>query len=241
MGSVLTNRLAEFAPITSEERRAVDAAFAHAVTVAPRRRITREGQAQPSVLALVDGFACREKRLGDDRRQILSYVLPGDLLDPAPPPLGRADHAVRALSQCRVASAPGDAAARLLDRPAIALAWWRLAVAEGAVARQWIANLGRRGAYERTAHVLCELFARLERLGLVNGLACAAPLTQVDLGDAVGLSPVHVNRVLQQLRHDGLLDLRGKTLTILDRSALERAALFDPAYLQARRFAAHFR
>ncbi len=97
--------------------------------------------------------------------------------------------------------------------------------------RAWVVNLGQRSAYERTAHLLCELFFRLRAVGLTNGNSCTLPITQGELGDTLGLTIVHTNRMLQDLRRDGLVELKGKHLTILDLSALQKVALFHPNYL----------
>ena len=99
------------------------------------------------------------------------------------------------------------------------------------IQREWTLNLGQRSAFERLAHLFCEIFWRLRALGMTNRLTCELPVTQADLADALGLSSVHVNRTLQELRAARLVAFRGKVLTIENLAALERAALFNPDYL----------
>ncbi|MDB5413317.1 MAG: cyclic nucleotide-binding protein, partial [Rubritepida sp.] len=110
---------------------------------------------------------------------------------------------------------------------------------QAAVQREWTVNLGQRGATERMAHLLCELYLRLRLVGLADDDSCELPLTQSDLADAVGLSPVHVNRVLQELRTSGLIGLRGRILTIPSIDALRDAAMFEASYLHADREGQH--
>jgi CRP-like cAMP-binding protein len=101
-----------------------------------------------------------------------------------------------------------------------------------AISREWIVNVGQRTGYERTAHLLCEVFFRMNAVGLAPDNSCDFPMTQHELADTVALSPVHVNRILQELRQDGLIVLRDKRLTILDLGKLKIAGIFNPNYLQ---------
>jgi len=101
-----------------------------------------------------------------------------------------------------------------------------------AIQREWAINLGRRVAFERVAHLFCEIIERLRPVGMVEGNSCVMPVTQMDLADATGLSVVHLNRTVQELRASGLIVLRDRTLTITDLDALKDAALFSPSYLQ---------
>jgi CRP-like cAMP-binding protein len=108
---------------------------------------------------------------------------------------------------------------------------WRDTLIDAAVFREWMIGIGRRSAYTRIAHVLCEVFVRLKAVGLANGYECEWPITQAEIGDALGLSTVHVNRSLQELRGDGLIQLGGGVLRILDWNGLKEAGEFDPTYL----------
>ncbi len=102
---------------------------------------------------------------------------------------------------------------------------------DASIAREWLVNVGRRTAYQRTAHLLCELTSRMRWAGLASGPACDMPFTQVELADALGLTPVHLNRTLQWLRGSWLVELSGGSLTALDWNEFTRTAEFEPAYL----------
>jgi len=183
-------------------------------------------------LIVLEGFACRYKQRRTGARQIIAYLLPGDLCDVDVPSSGRMDHAVGTLSACRVARVPHQALAELTARhPNIARALHLTKLAEAATAREWIVNLGCRSGIERMAHLFCELMARLELVGLVQDSSCPLPLTQVDLGESLGLSNVHVNRTLQDLRGQGLVEFKGRRLTLLKPQRVRDIAEFSPAYL----------
>ncbi|BAM88917.1 putative transcriptional regulator, Crp/Fnr family [Bradyrhizobium oligotrophicum S58] len=181
---------------------------------------------------ILTGWAARYKSLADGRRQIVNFVLPGDTCDAQIYLLERLDHSIAALTSISYAELDRDRFESLLaaDRR-LAEALWCETLSNAAIQREWTLNLGRRDAFERVAHLLCEVMARLRVVGLIDGNSCAFPITQMDLADATGLSVVHVNRTLQELRSAGLIVLRDRTLTIRDPEALMDAALFDPDYL----------
>jgi CRP-like cAMP-binding protein len=112
--------------------------------------------------------------------------------------------------------------------------WWSTLVDQG-VLREWVLNVGRRDAYERISHLLCEMHFRMKRVGLVEDDCLSLPVTQTELADATGLTPVHVNRTLKRLRNQKLIEIGQGTLTLLDPPALQDAAGFDPSYLHVRR------
>ena len=122
-----------------------------------------------------------------------------------------------------------------VGHPRISVVFWRDTLIDAAVFREWVVNVGRREAYGRIAHVLCEVYVRLRAVGLVNGHAFQMPVTQAELGDATGMSTVHVNRTLQQLRGDDLITLRSGSVTVLDWERLRQAGEFDPTYLHLRK------
>ncbi len=166
------------------------------------------------------------------RRQILAFCTPGDLCASHAGVAPHMDHGVVALSDCTLALMPRPAFLDLLEKhPKLAMAFWRNTVADGAVDREWIFNLGRRGAVSRLAHVFCETHLKLEYDGAASPSAFTFPVTQADLGDAMGLSTVHVNRSLQALRHAGLLTLSRGTARVLDRKGLRHKAEFEGGYL----------
>jgi CRP-like cAMP-binding protein len=188
--------------------------------------------AEPEVAhLLLAGHACRYRMLRDGRRQITAILVPGDLCDLGAILASRADYAVNTLTRCTVGEIP---IARLSarDSPDLAAALGRRLRRDEAVAREWIVSLGRRVGIERMAHLLCELRWRLAAVGLVTDDSFEMRITQNDFADALGLTSVHVNRVLKYLRDSQLIHLKSGRLTLLDRPRLERLAQFDPAYLE---------
>jgi CRP-like cAMP-binding protein len=227
------SRLHAFSELTDADRTAIDALLDQRQRViAPRRDVVAEGEVPRFVHVVLDGWACRYRQLSDGRRQLLSLLLPGDLIDPYPQAVARSDHAVGTITTMTVAEVAPDALAALgRESATIARAlWWNNHVAMG-TQREWIASLGLRSARERIALLFCEVYFRLRTSGRCVGRACEFPLTQADLAEATGLTPVHVNRMVQELRRDGLIAWGGRTLTILDLNALCGVASFTPAYL----------
>lgn len=197
-----------------------------------RQDITGEGKQARSIKILEAGWACRCRMLPDGRRQIVALLLPGDACDfdaVAPAPL---DHSVITLTPVSMREIPHAAfEAMLVARPRLREARWRDHMLAAAIQREWMVSLGQRNARERVAHLLCEVMLRLELVGLADGRVCDFPLTQLDLGEATGLSTVHVNRTLQELRSSGLVTLRDRQLQISSFDALAEIGLFDPGYL----------
>jgi CRP-like cAMP-binding protein len=194
--------------------------------------IVREGDQAVDCVALLSGFAHRSKTAGDGGRQILSIHLRGDLLDLQNGLLDRADHSVQALSAVRVAYIPHRAILDLAAAyPAIARALWRDTLVDGSIFREWIVNVGKRNARQRISHLLCELAVRQEAAGLCKPPRYGWPMTQEQIGDATGLTSVHVNRTLQGMRSDGLLSTDSRSVTITDWSRLQAEGDFNRAYL----------
>lgn len=232
MTNALLRKLERFETFGRVERDAVAHLCAGAIHHRSDEQIGQAGQ--PGVIPiLLSGFAYRFKLLSDGRRQIHGLFLSGDLCRHIYGFLAvQGDHGIRTLTPSLVASVPVTTLLGVMDEhPRIARAMWANMVGDDALMREWVVSLGRRTAYERMAHLLCEVFLRLRAVGQADGESCELPLTQMDLGDLMGLSTVHVNRVLQQLRRDGLIALKGSQLTIRDVAVLSRAADLDPAYL----------
>jgi CRP-like cAMP-binding protein len=187
-----------------------------------------------NVHVLTEGFACRYKVLPDGRRAIVAFLLPGDFCDLHSAVLGRTDHAVASITACIFARTSFARINELAaNNPRIANALWRATLADEAISREWLASMGQRSAGPQLAHLICELFFRLQMIDLAGADSFPFPFTQEELGDALGLSSVHVNRVLHQLRDEGLISLQGRTLTILDLPRLERFAGFSRNYLRS--------
>jgi CRP-like cAMP-binding protein len=201
------------------------------------REITRERssidlRSASDLYLLLHGLACRYKRSPDGRHAITGFFLRGDVLDIDSLWLHPDDTQIIVLTRSKLAVLPRQAVLRLMERsPQTSLAIWRQSLAHHLIAKQWAINVGIRSALERTAHLLCEIFCRLQALGDVDGNTCEFPLHQSDLADALAITPVHLNRTLMYLRRTALITLRNRRLTIHDFSALQRLAGFDSDYL----------
>lgn len=226
-------RLERFAALTPDERRSLRNACATARSLPARSELLREGDRAESAHLILSGFACRYTMLPGRRRQITAYLIPGDLCDVRASVLDGIDQAVGTLSPVELASIPRETLSWLTERtPTLMRAMWWYTLVEEATAREWILNVGHRTALARTAHLFCELFARLHAVGLTHQNACELPVTQADLADALALSPVHVNRTLMKLRALKLATFRHQHLTIHDLAGLQEAGGFRPGYLR---------
>lgn len=230
--NLLVCKLQGMVPLSGSDIAALERITSQPRTFGAYVDLIREGETVETALIVLEGFACRYKQRQTGARQILGYLLPGDVYDGDAADLGPLIHAVGTLSPCIVAQVPRQALADLMQHPSIMHAWRRMRRVEADTARMWIVNLGVRSALERMAHLFCELMTRMEAVGLTQENTCPLPLTQGELGQTLGLSNVHVNRVLQEMRRQHLIELKGKSLRIFDLPRLRRIAEFDPAYLQ---------
>lgn len=194
--------------------------------------IVRQGDRPGECAVLVEGFACRYKLLGEGQRQIMSFHIPGDMPDLQSLHLPVMDHSLMALTPTKLAFVPHLALNEITRTyPEIAAAFWRDTLIDAAVFREWLAGVGRRTAHQRIAHVICEVYVRLRSVGLTQNGSFQLPVTQAELGDSLGLSTVHVNRVLQDLRRDGLISSKGRFVVIENWEELKAAGDFDAGYL----------
>ena len=182
---------------------------------------------------LVAGFAVRHKIVGGGYRQICAIHMKGDLVDLQNSLLGTADHSVQMLTTGHIAMIPREEIVRLaFERPAVGRAMWYDTLVDGSIFREWIANVGRRDARTRVAHLLCEFALRLKVAGLGDEVGYQLPMTQEQLGDATGLTSVHVNRTIKQLEADGLIDrVSPRSIAIGDWKKLADVGDFDSHYL----------
>ena len=233
VSNALERKLRQFVKFSEEERRVLDRIAAEAVhTYAARDDLDQEGRRPADVKLILAGWACRYKLLADGRRQIIAFLLPGDICELHVDVLKRLDHSVAAITSVAVAQINSATLGLWLEHyPRItqALNWEQVVAAS--IQREWTVNVGQRSAFERMSHLLCELFLRLQSIGLVGNRRCELPLTQVDLADATGLSAIHANRTIQELRSRGLIALRGKELYVPDFLRLKEASSFDANYL----------
>jgi CRP-like cAMP-binding protein len=219
------------AVLPAEDVEALIALCDDARDMSARRNIIREGDRPDHVHLMVEGWAARYKLLPDGARQITAFLIPGDFCDLHVTILGEMDHSIATLTRARVAYIARGRMAALTERPRVARAFWWATLVDEAVLRAWLVNVGRRDAFEAIGHLMCELYLRMKNVGLAADHRFVLPLTQEELADALGLTPVHVNRVLQRMRSDGLINFKGGALEILDYRRLQAAAGFNPNYL----------
>lgn len=183
-------------------------------------------------MLILDGCAARSKLSRDGGRQIVSLHIAGDLIDLHSAIMKVSDHDVSAIGPLRIAAVPHENVMQAATAaPGIAMALWRETLADAALSREWQLNVGQRDAYRHTAHLLCEMGLRYEAVGLFARDCYMLPLTQSDLGDTTGVSPIHTNRVLQRLRSEGLIVTHSQQVGIPDWDALADAGEFEPGYL----------
>jgi CRP-like cAMP-binding protein len=225
-------KLESIAPLAPEERAALLRLPLRLKTVPARQDIVSEGNRPSESCLIVAGFAYRYILTAEGKRQILSFHIAGDIPDLQSLHIDVMDHNLATLAPSSLAFIQHDDLRALMrSHPRLGDLLWRDTLIDAAIFRQWMVGLGRRDAYGRIAHLLCELLVRLRAVDLVEDHAFTLPVTQAELGDAFGLSTVHVNRVLQDLRSDGLMTLHGGALKVLDWEGLQKAGEFDPAYL----------
>jgi CRP-like cAMP-binding protein len=231
--SRLVRKLEQFVRLSPADHAMLTRAAAERVRIfGPRVDIVREGDKPKDVHLILSGWACRYKQLEDGRRQIVSFFLPGDICDLNIFILREMDHSIGTITSVTIADLSRDFFDEIsAGYPRIATAFWWESLVNSAIQREWTMSLGQRTASERMAHLLCEIFFRLRLAGLARGDSCDFPLTQADLADATGLSKVHVNRTLQELRAAELIGLKGKSLRIPNLELLMSAGLFNANYL----------
>ena len=236
MSNPFVRKLEAFTTLSVGHRREIERLTLDEHQLQAHRDIIRSGDEPLVVNVVLSGWACRYKVLPDGRRQIVSLFLPGDMCDPYVFLLGAMDQTLGTLTPVTLARISAQAIREMTaSGPELAEAlWWNMLVTVE-IQREWTISLGRRTAVERLAHFFCEILARLVAVGLSNGSDCEMPLTQTDLADALGLSTVHVNRSVQELRATGLITLRNRHLTVNDLQGLTDLAMFDPGYLHDRR------
>jgi CRP-like cAMP-binding protein len=228
----MIHRLSSLGELSAEDEAALRALPVRARDYERGEDIIRQGDRPTDACLVLRGLACRYKLVAGGKRQILSLHFAGDMPDLQGLYLEVMDHGIGCITSVRAAFVPHHAIIALgRQRSHLGDLFFKHTLIDAAILRDWIANLGRRTAYERVAHLFCEVFTRMRALDLVQREAFRLPMTQSELGDACGISPVHVNRVLQQLRRDGLIVSTGDVHAIADWQALRAAGDFDPSYL----------
>lgn len=219
--------------ISPEEEAAIHGMLGGIISVDQGQDIVAQGSRPTSSTLLVDGFAARYVLLKDGRRQITAVHVPGDFVDLHSFLLKTMDHGIVALSACRVAPAPHATLAEISrEHPHLTRMFWLNTLIDGAIHREWLAGMGRRRSVSHMAHLICEIYTMLEILNLAPDFTFFFPITQRDLADMLGLSEVHTNRVLQELRDTNMVQWHGGIIRIFDWPGLQTLAEFDPTYLQ---------
>jgi CRP-like cAMP-binding protein len=218
--------------LAEDDIEAITALPIHFKELPPNTAIVLEGDKPSQCCLMVTGFSVRSKTTDQGKRQILSIHIPGDLPDLQSLHLHVMDHDFKTLSQCTLGFISHEALRAITRaRPMIAEALWRETLLDAAIFREWIVNVGRRAAGQRLAHLLIEMRERLAAVGLADEGRYQLPMTQGDLADALGLTTVHINRVLKLLRSEGVLDMKRFVVNLGDPHKLMKMADFDDGYL----------
>ncbi|TNC48553.1 Crp/Fnr family transcriptional regulator [Rubellimicrobium rubrum] len=228
----LIQKLEQFIQLTEEDKRLLRNAVRDVRVFDRREDIIHEGDRPENVHLVMKGWAARYKSLPNGDQPILAFLIPGDLCDVHVALLDEMDHSLKALSPCRIALLPRDAIQTMLkqsERLTRAL-WWATLLDE-AILREWLVTTGHRPANQRLGHLICEMLLRMRAVGLSKDDSFELPLTQDELGDVMGISSVHTNRMIQELRGEGLITTEGKRMVVNDLDRLMEFAEFDPNYL----------
>ena len=221
--------------LSEDERHALLAVLEPPRAVRAKADIVSEHDRPNHSTLLIAGFAGRYVTMPDGRRQITEISVPGDFVDLHSLLMKQMDHGVAALTNATVASAPHERLRRLTElHPHLTRMLWLDTVIDGAIHRQLIASMGRKTGLGRLAHLVAELYLRLEAVGLAADLSFELPLSQAVIGDALGLSAVHVSRLVGELRDRNLVDWTQSRVTIANWPGLAAEADFDPTYLRLR-------
>ena len=225
-------RLERRAPLGEEGRQAL-LSLPHTIRKLPSSaHIVRDGDRPDHCCLLLTGFAHRYKLTGEGGRQIISIHMASEFVDLQNGLLAIADHSVQTLTEVEAAFAPRRAVEELmLGNPSIGRALWIDTLIDASIFREWVVNVGRRDSRARVAHLLCEFSLRMEAAGLASNHHYELPMTQEQLADAVGLTSVHVNRVLKQLGEEGLISRERRSIVIEDWRGLREAGDFSERYL----------
>jgi CRP-like cAMP-binding protein len=233
MTNPLTMKLEQFTSFDPEERQRLDHLLSYPTeTYARGSTIIAQGDKVDNIHLILTGLAARSKTLRSGARQFMAFLVPGDLCDVEVFILEGMDHDIMAMSDATCVLIPAKVIADLLTESSkLTSALWWSTMSDSAILREWIVDHGSRDALERIAHLMCEMLIRYRVIGETTDESFPFLLTQDELADATGMTPVHVSRILQQLRAQGLIELNRKVLTVLDPAGLQRVAKYDSTYL----------
>jgi CRP-like cAMP-binding protein len=228
----MIRKLESIFTLSDDERQTLENLPMQVAALKDHQDIVREGDRPSRSCLILSGFACVYKMTAQGKRQIVSFAIAGDIPDLHSVHLKVLDNSISTISQCRVGFITHEDLREICTRyPRLAAAFWRETLIDASIFREWVMNVGQREGLSRIAHVLCELIVRLKAVDLVEDHVCDLPITQGEFADALGFTPVHVNRVLQQMRAEGLIETKGTRLKIPDWNKLKEVGEFDPTYL----------
>lgn len=235
----MTNRFVEklrgFSPLADADVAELVALTSRSRVSKTRQDLIREGDRPGPVFVMIEGWACRYKILPSGTRQVLAFLMPGDACDLHIGLLAEMDHSIQTITPARVATIERvDMDELMRRRPAIAKAMYIAQLVDEGTMRAWITSMGRRTSIERVAHLMCELYLRARDIAITGEATLTLPLSQVLLADALGMTSVHINRVLKDLRIAGAMTLHRGSLEVSDPDKLVRIAGFDEGYLHRR-------
>jgi CRP-like cAMP-binding protein len=230
--SRLIGKLERYDVLSNEEKHTLAGAVTRIKEVPADEDLVREGDRPTESTLLLEGMAARYKLLRNGKRQITALHIAGDFVDLHSFLQKKMDHSIVTLTPCKVGLVPHTSLREITEKHLhLGRLLWLNTVIDAAIHREWLVAMGRRPALNQLAHLLCELFLRLQTVGLTQDMSFELPLTQGELGDVLGLSTVHVNRIVQQLRAKELVTWRGETVTIEDWPRMQELAEFDPTFL----------
>lgn len=231
----LIRKLESIADLTTSERAAVAALPIELRRVPKDADLVVEGSRPSACSVVIEGYAARYKITGAGERQIMSFHMLGDLVDLVSLHLEVMDHSIGSLTPMVVGLIPKEALHEVIrEEPGLGSIFWRDTLIDASIFREWLVSVGKRNAHQQVAHVICELLVKMRAVGLVHAgdQTFVLPFTQKDLADSQGMSAVHVNRVLQELRSDGLIGGQRNEIIVPDWDRLRAFGDFDPTYLR---------
>ena len=235
MSNRFIDKLSSFGKLEHDDIARLTAATSQPQTYTQRQDLIREGDRPGHVFVILDGWACRYKILPSGTRQVLAFLMPGDCCDLHVGLLEEMDHCIQAITPARVTTISRvEMDAMMSENPKIAKALYIAQLVDEGTMRAWITSMGRRTSIERVAHLMCELYLRARNIGLTTEPEFELPLSQALLADSLGMTAVHLNRVLKELRLSGAMTLQRGSLLIRDAAKLVRIAGFDENYLHRR-------
>ncbi|MEH6641865.1 Crp/Fnr family transcriptional regulator [Vreelandella glaciei] len=229
---LMTRKLESIFLLTDKEKEAISNLPIKTMALLSGQDISKVSDQPTKCCLIIEGFTCSYKLTAEGKRQIMSLFIPGDIPDLQSLHLPYLDMNIASITPCLLGFIEHDDMHNICEHnPRLYAAFWRETLVCASITREWLLNTGQRQGYSRIAHLLCELMVRLKAVGLAKEATFVMPVTQAELGDSTGLTPIHVNRVLQALRADGLIHSNKNQITVPDWEKLKEAGEFDSLYL----------